>query len=484
MFAAAATFAFASKGTARHERLALRQHGQPQMVEDALWQAQQQLGPLLLIPTVFIGAQQLALLGSDRIAPGTDLVPRSFLALEEACAFRPDDSELQARQRITAAYEALRPELPSFGSRVGAALPLPANQPRMAAGDEFERLTGLPPRAFAPRGRDQPSRGLRLAPLEAAAGLVVGQLLTFGGVLDRDELPRKATELAQLQSYELISLVLSILLGVTTIVALVDKLLLQERLLEALGLLLVPSRREAAARHEAGHFLCAYLLAVPVQACMLNPARSLFDSQLSGRVGTVFLSPAMSELRAGRPADRADVDVASIVLMGGIAAEALVNGSAEGGAADERALAALLTAQEARSSPSADGSAGTSQAQAQPPEPKGKGFFSATGLATSGSNTAIGGQDADGAERAVATPKSQQADIRARARWAAACAAILLRERRASFDALVQALREGRSVGECVWAIETAAPELERRTEVTETGAGSPDATSAQRPST
>ena len=40
---------------------------------------------------------------------------------------------------------------------------------------------------------------------------------------------------------------------------------------------------------------------------------------------------------------------------------------------------------------------------------------------------------------------------------------MLLRERRASFDALVDALREGRSVGECVWAIEAAGPSLELR---------------------
>ena len=437
-------------------------------LDDAFLQAQQ-FEPLLLIPAVFVGAQRLAEIGSDRIAPGTDLVPRSFLALEEACAFRPSDSDLQTRQRITAAYEALRPELPSFGSRVGAALPLPADQPRLAAGDEFERLTGLPPRAFAPKGRKAPSRSLRLAPLEAAAGLVVGQFLAFGGVLSGAELPRRATELAQLQSYELISLVLTILLGVTTIIALVDKLLLQERLLEALGLLLVPSRREAAARHEAGHFLCAYLLAVPVQACILNPARSLFEQQLSGRVGTVFLSPAMSELRAGRAADPSDVDVASIVLMGGIAAEALINGSAEGGAADEKALAALLTAQESQSAGAGAGTRQEAQAQVQPESrpARGKEFFSATGLATSGSNTALGGANSgrvgDASLGADATGQSQQAEIRARARWAAACAAMLLRERRASFDALVDALRDGRSVGECVWAIEAAGPSLELR---------------------
>ena len=361
---------------------------------------------------------------------------------------RVEESEAETRMRVAAVYERLKPMLPGYGCKVDA-LPLAADNLQLAAGNEFERRTGLPPIAFAPKKRGVRKSGIRLAPLEAAAGLVVGQFLFVGGVIGwPDQLPVKQAELSQLQSYELITLSLSILLGVTTIVALVDKLLLQERLLEALGLLLVPSRRDAAAQHEAGHFLCAYLLAVPVQACILNPARSLLDAQLAGRVGTVFLSPAIDELRAGRAADQRDVNVAAIVLMGGIAAEALANGSAEGGAADEKALAALLTAQLDQAS----GDGGDGGDRQQKPSPS--GFFSATGLATSGPNTATGAPLPAMNNR---NRRAQQAEVRARARWAAASAALLLRERRASLDALVEALREGRSVGECVWAIEAAA---------------------------
>ena len=50
-------------------------------------------------------------------------------------------------------------------------------------------------------------------------------------------------------------------------------------------------------------------------------------------------------------------------------------------------------------------------------------------------------------------------EVRARARWAAARAVLLLRERREAFDALCQALKEGRSVGGCVEAMEAAGGE-------------------------
>ena len=121
------------------------------------------------------------------------------------------------------------------------------------------------------------------------------------------------------------------------------------------------------------------------------------------------LSPALEALRAGAPASDDDVDVASIVLMGGIAAEAITVGHAQGGASDERALKALLEAHH---------------------EP-----------------------------RALA-----QDELRARARWAAASATVLIQEQREAFDALCDALSDGRSVGECALAIEQAmsAPEPKR----------------------
>ena len=54
----------------------------------------------------------------------------------------------------------------------------------------------------------------------------------------------------------------------------------------------------------------------------------------------MFHSPAIEALRDGECARDDDVDRAAIILMGGIAAESLAYGSAEGGAADERALQA------------------------------------------------------------------------------------------------------------------------------------------------
>lgn len=323
------------------------------------------------------------------LAPAFALQQKSVDLINAAC--RTAD-----KATVCTCYEKLRPQLLSFGS-YAKCLPLPSDT-HLTVGDTFERVTGLSSSAFAPKPRP-PQRGLSLAPLEAASGLLVGNLLTFSGVLSEQEIPLRLSVLRSLESYELIALVLSILLGVTTVLAILDKVVLEERLLEALALLVVPTRRDAVATHEAGHFLCAYLLAVPVQACLLNPARSAFDPKLAGRVGTVFLSPAVEALRAGRPAAYDDVEIAAIVLMGGIAAEALTTGSAEGGAADERALAALLNSQE-------------------------------TGL--------------------------PQAEIRGRARWAAASALLLLKEQPSALAALRVALRQGRSVGECIAAIESA----------------------------
>ena len=115
--------------------------------------------------------------------------------------------------------------------------------------------------------------------------------------------------------------------------------------------------------------------------------------------GTVDRSRAMEALRKGDAAADADVDRTAIVLMAGIAAEALANGHAEGGAADERALRALL----------------------------------------------------------VTHYKIDDRELRARARWAVASATLLLRQNERSFQALCAALREGRSVGECVLALEAGA---------------------------
>ena len=73
---------------------------------------------------------------------------------------------------------------------------------------------------------------------------------------------------------------------------------------------------------------------------------------------------------------------------------------------------------------------------------------------------AEGGSSDEKALRALLTAHSaptplSPTELRASARWAAASAVLLLRERRDAFDALCDALREGRSVGECAYVVET-----------------------------
>ena len=79
---------------------------------------------------------------------------------------------------------------------------------------------------------------------------------------------------------------------------------------------------------------------------VVSPLAALRNPRLKGSPGTVFYAPALEAARAGTVAAPADVDVASIILMGGIAAEALAYGAANGGATDETDLRKLLSAQE------------------------------------------------------------------------------------------------------------------------------------------
>lgn len=50
-----------------------------------------------------------------------------------------------------------------------------------------------------------------------------------------------------------------------------DRLFLNGAVAESLTRLIVPGYRERIVRHEAGHFLVAYLLGCPVQGCLLDP---------------------------------------------------------------------------------------------------------------------------------------------------------------------------------------------------------------------
>ncbi|CAN0423940.1 unnamed protein product [Pylaiella littoralis] len=176
-----------------------------------------------------------------------------------------------------------------------------------------------------------------------------------------------------------------------------DRLFLNGAVAESLTRLIVPGYRERIIKHEAGHFLVAYLLGCPVQGCLLDPF--VLGSGVSGaQGGTVFADPILSKQMAQGKLTKSSIDRFSIVLMGGIAAEAMNYGSSEGGSADEGVMIGILST--------------------------------------------------------IAPPFNRE-QIKAQALWAATQAVLLIQEHKEAYEVLVLALENGAELGECVQAIET-----------------------------
>jgi hypothetical protein len=167
-----------------------------------------------------------------------------------------------------------------------------------------------------------------------------------------------------------------------------DMAVLRGALLETALRKTSPERLRRVARHEAGHWLLAHIVGFPVHGCSFDPGGS----------GTAVLVPGAGARMPAPIADRY-----AIVLMGGIAAEALEYGAAEGGKDDEFKLRELVRF--------------------------------------------LGGNEQQAAELA---------------RWAATNAVLLIRENYDAYKRLVAELDkdEGRSVGECVLAMEGVTPRI------------------------
>jgi len=203
---------------------------------------------------------------------------------------------------------------------------------------------------------------------------------------------------------------LNALAFVTLTAAFLDKAFVNGVIFETIVRTIQPKLQSKILRHEAGHFLCAYLLGCPVEGCVLSGWAALQDARFDKRqvtAGTSFFDPALSgEMNSGR-VTRASIDRYSVIVMGGIAAEAMNFGGADGGAGDEMALVAFL----------------------------------------SQLNTGGGGQIWN------------SGSIRNQARWGALQAVLLLREYKACYDGLVDALERGGNLGDCIYAIEKAGRE-------------------------
>ncbi|KAL7432067.1 hypothetical protein ACHAXH_002808 [Discostella pseudostelligera] len=196
------------------------------------------------------------------------------------------------------------------------------------------------------------------------------------------------------------------------LLALMDQILVSGAVFETALRMVRPEMTSRITKHEAGHFLCAYILGCPVEGVVLSKWAALNDGRFGRRssvvsAGTSYYDLDLSEQIAGvKPLTRESIDRYSIIVMGGIAAEALEFGRADGGAGDEEALVRFLSSL----------------------NPRSKNAVSAW------------------------TPDL----IRNQARWGATQAVLLLREYKPCYDALVDALERGGDLGQCIAAIEEA----------------------------
>ena len=180
--------------------------------------------------------------------------------------------------------------------------------------DDQLLLTGLPTSAFAP----------------SAGGSRTDTIVGVGGAL---ALATASQQLGIDVRYSLTAVGLFLLC---------DSLAFRGAVSESATRALKPGYSTTVREHEAGHFLAAYLLGCPIEACLLDVWKAATDTRFSGAAGTVFFDPELGNAMNGGRINREIIDRYSVVVMAGIAAEAANNGRAEGGQADESALVTLL----------------------------------------------------------------------------------------------------------------------------------------------
>jgi hypothetical protein len=100
--------------------------------------------------------------------------------------------------------------------------------------------------------------------------------------------------------------------------------------------------RDRILRHEAGHFLVAYFLGIPITGYTLS-AWEAFKQGQPGLGGVNFDTEALSADALNFRETRLILDRFCTVWMAGIAAETLVYGSADGGIEDRQKLREALT---------------------------------------------------------------------------------------------------------------------------------------------
>jgi len=109
-----------------------------------------------------------------------------------------------------------------------------------------------------------------------------------------------------------------------------------------------PDMKDRVIRHEAGHLLVAHVLGCPIQSITLGAWDALTKEGNDGQqrfigAGTSFFDPDLNAASIKGRITRSIVDRYSVILMAGIAAEALSFGDSEGGSDDEKSLTVFLS---------------------------------------------------------------------------------------------------------------------------------------------
>jgi hypothetical protein len=101
-------------------------------------------------------------------------------------------------------------------------------------------------------------------------------------------------------------------------------------------------QRERIIHHEAGHFLTAYFLGIPIEGYTLTAWEAL-QAGYYGRGGVIFDATEVTEKPTNFAETRLTLDRFCTVWMAGIAAEKLSFDDAEGGAEDYQQLKVALS---------------------------------------------------------------------------------------------------------------------------------------------
>jgi len=225
-----------------------------------------------------------------------------------------EENETEQQILVSLTYASLRKRniLRGFGAVpvTPDALPLRTKEVDVT---ELEKAIALPMSALTPKGSSVPWTAIGLG---------------FCGI---------EFALAQQLGYDPMRSVVPL----TALAVVTDRALLSGAVFESVTRFLFPKYKQKVIQHEAGHFLLAYLLGCPIQGFFLS-AWDASAAGIRGQAGTVFFDNDLSSQLKANKVTRTAIDRYTIVLMAGIAAEALTYEQAEGGASDESALVNFL----------------------------------------------------------------------------------------------------------------------------------------------